>query len=191
VRRCADIAISWLIRYGAIEETDRALYIYAFDSFLLLIAPLLLSIGFGLLLGCIKQSIMIVIPFMALRKFSGGYHTKNAWSCLICSSLLLILCMEVASHVICTWGLAFVTLVAGVGLMIFSPIDHENRRLQQNEKIFYKRIVIILVVIFEVLDVLFYLLGFDIVAICFAIGIILSAGLQIPCIVIKYVGKKY
>jgi accessory gene regulator B len=119
---------------------------------------------------------------MALRKFSGGYHTKHMWTCLLASSLLLILCTEVSLYVTYNWRLALVTCIAGASLIFFSPIDHENRRLNHKEMICYKKIVIILVIVFEIMDVLCVLCGFEVVAVCFAIGIIMSAGLQIPCV---------
>ena len=69
-----------------------------------------------------------------IRKFSGGFHAKKAWVCLICSSTLLVFCTIVSSYIEYGLGLAMVTLAAITILVLCSPIDSESRRLSQEEK---------------------------------------------------------
>jgi len=40
MQKCADIVVNWMIRNHAIDETDRELYIYAVESFIILLLPL-------------------------------------------------------------------------------------------------------------------------------------------------------
>lgn len=176
------IIVDWLIKYDAIKETDKELYCYAMYSFLISLSPLLLAIGFGLCMGAVKQSIMIVLPFMLIRKFSGGYHTSDLKSCLLCSGLLLLLCMILSFYIKCGWALAFVTAASAVSLIIFSPIDSKNRVLNQKETTRYKKITTTIVAMFLLLNIVFFLMGLYTYTICTSISIILSAGLQIPCI---------
>lgn len=93
MEKCANAIADWLVRCAMIDEEDKELYRYAAYSLILSISPLLLAIGFGICMGRVKESVMITLPFMLIRKFSGGYHTKHAWSCMICSCLLLFLCI--------------------------------------------------------------------------------------------------
>ena len=79
----------WLLRCQVITEEDRELYEYAIYSIFLIISPLFLAIAFGFLFGVVWQSVLIILPFVVVRKFSGGYHAKKAGVCLISSSLLL------------------------------------------------------------------------------------------------------
>lgn len=111
-------------------------------SILLSLSPLLLAIGFGIGMGCVGRSVMIIMPFVIIRKFSGGYHTKHAWSCLIWSCLLLVLCMVLSFHIKCGWVLALITVGAVRSLICFSPIDNENRVLSQEECGCYKMIAV-------------------------------------------------
>ena len=153
------------------------------------LSPLMMAVGFGIAMGCVRQSVMIVIPFAIIRKFSGGYHAKHSWTCLIGSCLLLFMCNVVSFHVRCGWIFAFITVWAAVSLMIFSPIDNENRVLSQEEHTLYKKITVILVVSFLLVDVLFAWLHLTRYAVCISIGIILSAGLQLPCTIRKLIMK--
>ena len=152
MKKCADIIVDWLIGCSVVEKTEKELYSYAVYSLFLSISPLLLAIVFGIGMGCMRQSVLIILPFVIIRKFSGGYHTKHAWSCMIWSCLLLILCIILSLRVSCGWMLVFTTAGASVSLMYFSPIDNENRILSLEERIRYKKVTTILVVIFLILD---------------------------------------
>ena len=133
MEKCANAIADWLVRCAMIDEEDKELYGYAAYSLILSISPLLLAIGFGIGMGRVKESVMITLPFMLIRKFSGGYHTKHAWSCMICSCLLLFLCITLSSYITAGWLLNFFTIGATVSLICFSPIQHENRVLDQEE----------------------------------------------------------
>lgn len=137
----------WLIECDIVKETEKELYSYALYSFFLSLSPLLMTIGFGLLMGCVKQSLVLILPFLVIRKFSGGYHTKHLWSCFLCSCLLVPLCLIVSFYCKCHWQLGIVTVAAAVSLVIFSPIEHPNNPLCQKEKKRYKKIVVILSVL--------------------------------------------
>lgn len=185
IEKCADVIVDWLIKSDVVEEDDKELYSYAVYSLVLSISPLLLAIGFGLCMGCVSQSIVVVLPFVIIRKYSGGYHTKRLWSCLVCSSLLLLLCITASFYVKCGWLLAIFTIGATVSLIYFSPIDNENRVLSKYEKIQYKKITVILVFVILFADILLFWLERYTYSVCISIGIMLSAGLQLPCILEK------
>lgn len=182
IEKCAGVITDWLISYGVIKKTDKELYSYAVYSIFLTLSPLLLAIGFGVVMGCVRQSIMIIIPFMIIRKFSGGYHARHSWSCLIGSCLLLLLCIISSFHVRWGWGIILPTLGASVSLVCLSPIDSENRVLSSEEHSQYKKVTAVIVVIFLAVVMLFFRFQAYTYSICTSIGMMLAAGLQYPCI---------
>lgn len=182
IKKCTGVIVDWLIKCSAVKEADKELYSYAVYSLLLTLSPLLFAIGVGLIMERVWQNIVIIIPFIIIRKFSGGYHAKHAAVCLVSSCLLLYLCTVLSLYLKCGWGLGFLTAAASVSLAAFSPIDSENRPLSQEEKTSYKRITIILVTIFLLVGALSFLVGLHTFAICISIGIMLSACLQIPSV---------
>lgn len=187
MEKCAGVVTDWLISCEMVKETDKELYQYAVYSVFLSLSPLLLAVGFGVCMGCIRESVVIIIPFVIIRKFSGGYHTEHAWSCLIGSCLLLLLCIVLSCYVKCGKEIAFFTAGAAVSLICFSPIENKNRLLSQDEKGLYKKITVALVTIFLFVDAVFFWYNLHIYSVCISIGIILSAVLQIPCIFEKLV----
>ena len=82
-----------------------------------------------------------------------------------------------------------VVLVSALSLICNSPIENENRLLSREEQICYKRITIIITVIFVLIDLLLLCLHMNSSAICISVGIALSACLQIPCILSHFVRK--
>ena len=187
---CVEKMITWLVVNGLIQEHDRELYRYAIKSFLYLVAPLFLSFVLGLWLGCLSQGIVMVIPFMMTRKFCGGYHAKQEGICFVGSSLLLFLCMELALHTRGGWLLIVITCCASLCLAIFSPLDNENRRLSDDEIKLYRRMVRKVVFLFLIVDVLLLIYEQQVYSVFWSVGILLTAGLQIPCVYVKWFGKK-
>ena len=189
IKKCVDTITDWLIGCEIVEETDKDLYSYALYSVLLTISPLLWAVGFGICMGCIGRSVTIIIPFVMIRKFSGGYHAKYSWLCLIESSLLLLLCIVLSFQIKLGWSLTFITVGAAVSLVCCSPIDNENRELDQEEYVHCKRMVAVLVFIFLLMALMLFGGRQYIYSVCTSIGVILSAGLQFPCIFKKF-GKR-
>ena len=182
IEKCANIIADWLINCKVVEETDKELYSYAVYSILLTLSPLALAIGFGICMGCVRQSVTIIMPFVIIRKFSGGYHTKHSWSCLIGSCLLLLLCIIMSFYIKCGWGIALITVGAAVSLILNSPVDNVNRELEWEEHYRYKKITIALVLIYVLTAVLLFECKLYTYSLCISIGVVLSAGLQLPCI---------
>lgn len=180
----------WLIRCQVITEEDRELYEYAIYSIFLTISPLFLAIVFGYLFDAVWQSVLIILPFVVVRKFSGGYHAKQAGICLISSSLLLVLCIILSFYVECNLMLLFITILSAISLMHFSPIESENRLLSRDEQVYYKKITAVIVISFVIVDLLLFLFHVYPCVVCISIGLTLSAGLQYPCIFSKFIYRK-
>lgn len=182
MENCTKKITDWLISCDVVKETDRELYEYAVYSIFLTLSPVLLAIGFGFMLGAVWRSILIVLPFVVVRKFSGGYHAKRAGVCLISSSLLLILCIVLSFYIKCNWMLPVVTILSTVSLVCFSPLENENRLLSREERFCYKKITAVIVVSNVLVELLLFLLHLYTCVVCVSIGLVLSASLQFPCI---------
>jgi accessory gene regulator B len=94
MKRYTETVVDWMIRQNVINEKEKELYGYALYSAGLLILPLLFAVGIGFCLGSIKRGIALVVPFMILRKYSGGYHAKNF---LIVQLILYYFCFCVSN----------------------------------------------------------------------------------------------
>lgn len=183
MQKYAGTIITWLICQQAIQERDRELYTYALYNMVLLIIPLGLAVMFGWIIGNIRQAIVMIIPFMMLRKFSGGFHAKTPLRCMAISSFLLFLCIKIIFELSCNWKLLIVTAIMGGSLIIFSPVDSQKRRLEKQRKEQYRKVVCEFVMFFLILIFILWKLNAQKYAVSIAVGIWLSAGLQIPCLI--------
>ena len=174
--------VKWLIKSEAIAEEDRELYEYAVYSLWITLAPLILAIVIGNFIGNLVTSIVLILPFMFIRKFSGGFHAKHASTCLCCSCGLLTFCFLIASEIRFHVLLCIITICAVFSLIAFSPVDSENRRLQAEEKEEYKRKAGRIALGILGIIVLLLILGAEELAVHVAVGLIMAAGLQVPCI---------
>ena len=168
---------------AASDVYKRQIYTYAVDNMVFLLAPLVMVLVIGSLMHNIRQGIVMIIPFMLLRKFSGGYHAKTLFRCMIISCLLLFLCMEITIRISYSWNILMFAGIAGSSLIIQSPIDSENKRLEEVQKRQYRKIVCGFVMFFLALIFILWKLNAQKYAVSIAVGIWLSAGLQIPCLI--------
>ena len=141
----------------------------------------------GSLLGKTIQGLIIIFPFMFIRKFSGGIHAKKLRTCLLSSCVVLFLVVWLVDKLNNNIFLVISGFSAACSLICvrFSPIDSENRRLSVDERKEYKITTISMTTIFVAIYGVLLYAEFRIYAICIAEGIILTAMLQIPCIVVK------
>lgn len=190
IKRIIEKITDWLIKYDAIKEEEKDIYGYAVISIFLFISPFLLAIVVGLLMGCIKQSIVIVLPFVAIRRFSGGFHAKHLLACLLFSSLLLLLCIRLSFYFRFGWQIVLLTLISAVSIIIFSPIDNDNRLLNQNEIYLFKKTTVIMVIVFLLVGVFLIVNKIYVYTVCLCIGIMLTASLQLPCIIKRFIKRK-
>ena len=152
------LIINWLIKSKAIKDDERELYEYALYSIVLLLSPAFISIAIGCIMGIPINGVLMVIPFLFLRKFSGGFHAKHACTCFVGSSILVTVFLWISTKINSGLLLYMVTAISVVGLCIFSPIQSDNRIIAD-------------------------IAGKEIVTICMFLGIIIMAVMQVPCLI--------
>ncbi len=182
IKKWTNMIASWLINREVIEEKDKELYIYAIYSAFLSICPVVFAFFGGILIGELDRSLAIITPFAVIRKFSGGYHAKNSKICFMWSGLLLFLCIIFSHHIRWRWSLIMMLIIASLSISYNSPIEHENRKLEQIESEKYKKITMVCLIFFLNVAILCYWFKWEKYSICISISILLTASLQIPCV---------
>lgn len=178
----------WLLKTGAIEENEKELYEYAVFSFLFSLFPLCLVMIIGRALGMFVEGILMIVPFILIRKFSGGYHLNSSVVCFISSILLLSTSLALISMILSTESYEiFFCAVVLAALQIFacSPIDSKARELNEKEKTLFRKIARLMIGAFLAFSLLLYAIGADKFAIPIGVGIIITALLQLPCVFIE------
>ena len=187
---CAKKLTQWLIENRAIEATDKELYEYAFYSIGITISPFVIVLIFGLWMGVPIEGVTMVLPFMCIRKYSGGYHAKSARTCFISSCIVLMICLWLVTKIRYGIWLGIFVFVSVCSIAYFSPIDSENRRLEEDEIQDCKKKSILISIVFLCLKIVFLILGLENFTVAISVGMILSAGLQFPAIVKNMCNEK-
>ena len=79
----------------------------------------------------------------------------------------------------------YAIFVSGISIAINSPIDHENKRLTEQEKMRYQRTTIVLVLAACFVSVVMSVMGYNRYSSCVALGVILTGVLKLPVIIRK------
>lgn len=171
-----------LIEYEAIAPEDEDLYCYAVHCLFLAVIPFVISMVIGVLLGKAPECLWIVVPFMLMRKFSGGHHAKTQLRCFLESSCAMYVAIEASVFLTDGSAVRIGMVLAVLWLAVFSPIDSENRRLSSQQKKVYKRTAITISMVFVLLYGILSVFHWWEAAVSVAIGIILCAVMQMPCL---------
>ncbi|MGN0160315.1 MAG: accessory gene regulator B family protein [Lachnospiraceae bacterium] len=174
--------MDWLIKQDAIREDDRELYEYALYSSLLLISPLLLSVTVAYVMGNAFNGIVTILPFMTIRKYSGGFHSDRIEKCILESAILVSITIWTSLNLDFGWWTIISIIMAEMWLCIFSPIDSDSKKLSLDEKKSYRKTVLIQIAFYDMAIITLCLFRIHRYALCLSLGIVLSAVMQVPCI---------
>lgn len=192
IQKTADAIAGWLLQKGAISEEDCELYAYSAFSLILGIAPVFITLVLGLLTGMLKEGLLMVTPFILIRKFSGGYHLKSTVTCFIISTGiigagLLIIWISVQNTYYMPIGIS--SLLAAISICIFSPIDTEERRLTKKEKNVFGLVARIMILMVTGLCIALMIFSLMDAAVSIETGICIVALLQIPAVFKQRIDK--
>lgn len=185
IRFVSSALTAWLVREKAILTEDTQLYAYAVYSLIWGLLPVIISLLLGMLFGLVIESLVLVLPFILLRKFSGGFHLKSPALCLFCSTALLSGALMAIKELLTIPNPTLLTLfvlLAVLSLWLHSPISSVEKKLSCKEiRVF--RMVARSIAFFCLTG--YILLTFTqqfTISVPLGIGTILTAILQMPCI---------
>ena len=174
---------NWLVKNNAIQVDEVELYEFAIKSVFLFWGPMIIGLIVGLICNNLNTALITVLPFLLIRKFSGGYHTRHWWSCMILSVSLVFFAVYCQRYIVISYLFSAIVIMTGILVCIVSPIDSLRRKLQINEKMIYKKLTISMIVLFEFIYGGLLLIGWRKNAVSIGVGVVLIFIMQIPCLV--------
>ncbi len=178
----SDKTASWLVKSRVIDEEDFRVYSFAVYNLLFTSIPIVVFVLVCSLLGCGTYALILIGATLAMRRYTGGYHASKPSICIVISLSSLCACVygtQTLNNDNWVWiGLLFSSFI----IWLYSPIDSQNYRLKETKKRKYCfKARVTLVAELSVYSV-FTFRGYHKYALCFALGIILSAVLLAVCI---------
>ena len=184
MRTAAKAITQWLVNTKAIPAQMYEAFEYGIFSCLFSSLPILVVILLSIPLHMVPEGIAMIIPFILLRKFAGGFHFSSPLPCSVTSVALLFACLFGIKIILVfhAYGLiSSLVLLSFAFIIIHSPIDSKSRRLAKNEKRIFKKIAIVLSIIMGFTYFTLVIFERYSTAIPIGFGIILTAFLQVPC----------
>lgn len=176
----------WLEKEDILPEDQHSLYVYAAYSMIFGMLPFIIITMLGIAFDMVKEGLLMVFTFMAIRKFSGGVHLKSARYCVFFSIFLLAISLRIIK-LICHTGqiniLSHLVITSVLIIWSFSPIDNAARRLMPKEKKVFKIIAVILSTTATIFYFSLQTMEHMQTAVPIGVGIILTACLLLPCII--------
>ena len=134
------------------EAERREEYAYGMNLFLNSMFNIATLVVIGLLTGMLYQCVVFCIIYKTIREYTGGYHCKTAGRCYVASCITyltllgIIKFMPMGVHEMVAGG-----LISTIVIWFISPVEAENKPLEEIEKqVFRKRARRNVVIIFIV-----------------------------------------
>lgn len=138
------------IKAGIIKPEEKALYIYGYMLAIETLLNMLVGVLIGIVLKTLDTVFIFWLLYIPLRSFSGGWHAKKGWQCLIFSNAILFAVIMLEETVIFEPNkilFFFLGLIEAVVIIILSPVDTRNKRITPKEKVKYKTKSAVIIVI--------------------------------------------
>lgn len=132
---------NWLVMCGEISVEDKSLYEYAAFNLIFTSIPIGLFLLFCITNNLFINGFIIVFTTLTIRRYAGGYHARKPIVCVCISSFMMIMNLYISLHLKNLYIQCIILFFSTILLWILSPIDSENRRLDENEKKYSKSIV--------------------------------------------------
>lgn len=133
--------ITWLSSEHAIGIQEENLFSFAIRSLIWGLLPVCFSSIIGLFLNMFIESLIMITPFMLLRKFTGGFHFQSAKVCLAITVVVLTCGMLLQKLVLKANNSNMLTIIVALStviILIFSPIKSSSAMHNKNYLFFRK-----------------------------------------------------
>ena len=141
-----------------VDEEDIEIYQFGLECILLKLIHIISYLLIGICMGDVFSLLVSGSILIPLRRKTGGYHAKTRVRCYIFSCcVVLLLCLfnkaEMALMVR-TAGM----IVADILILLLTPMENENRVLELDEKILFRKQAIVLLALVNVVVVIIFLI---------------------------------
>lgn len=139
IDKMTNMLTNFIIQHSDAKRKDADIIAFGVKYGLITLAEILGMVVISFLMRELIPGAVILIAFISIRVYAGGYHAKTLPRCVVMSTILftlIILGYKMLYLPIIVKGL--IALFLGVLILIFSPVENDNRRLSENEKKVFK-----------------------------------------------------
>lgn len=158
--------------FSSLTEDEKEIVQYGLVQGTVLFCGVVVAAIMGVILRILLKAIVFLISAYFLRIYAGGYHAKTPLRCGILSAVTTILCfLWLKFFTIPAIAMLLILVAAGLIIVLYAPVENENRVLSDEEKSLYamKTRLIVLAEVF--ICTVSYLFGWESVYSSIFVGI--------------------
>ena len=125
MERLCKHCIDYMIKYKAIENSQKNIMMYGLDLLFTSNLNIIIILSVGFFVGRITETSLLMLFYIPLQSFGGGYHCSTHLRCLALMVVkfffALVYLIRLQSEII--WTLSI--LMLGV-FYFFAPVEHKN-----------------------------------------------------------------
>lgn len=179
ITRLSKRMASFFVCQKIIEKNDEEVYEYGLQLLLSTVLNAVIALLLATVSGTIIQCLFYLSVFVVMRKSAGGFHAKTHLGC--CCILVAILCCFIAFIKIAPSNVYIVVsaislIISVVTILFFAPLEHENKPLNNEDKVRLRKISIVYMLIIFCLVILFGMFNLRKIMVSMALGIATSSG---------------
>lgn len=127
---------------GLVSEDEREIIEYGITQGFFLMINLLVFIAICGYFQIITMGIVFMLFFWPMRIYAGGYHANSRVRCIVLSIFIEVgICTIICKVPIGIIPILFAVIIAWCIIYKFAPVDTEERRLNIQERVAFRKIV--------------------------------------------------
>lgn len=167
-----------LLSNGTICDEDKDLYIYGLFMLISHLMFFIIACIFGLILGCVLESIIFYIAFQFIRRYAGGYHASTETRCEIFSTLSILACIiviKLSKTYDFQTVLLLITILSAVCIFVFCPLDTPEKPLSEKEYKYFRKVSWLILFVIAAAIIVSYVFKFQMVTVPCCLSLILES----------------
>lgn len=188
IARLSKRMASFFVRNEVIKSEDEEVYEYGLQLLLSTVFNGIIALILAIISGTVLQCVCYLAVFVLLRKSAGGFHAKTHFGCCcilaVVLSLFIMFIKFVPNEV---YGIvaAIAAAVSVVIILIFAPLEHENKPISDRDKNRLRKISVIYAVLFTILVFVLFIAKLKMIMICVALGMFTASGSMLVAVIEK------
>lgn len=128
-----------LIKNNSIDSANAEMYKFGIEVTILKALHYTSYLVIALCMNKLFEFAVIFVVFYIFRRNTGGFHAKTRIGCYLFSCAVIFLSLLATEFSFDWWGMLTVSILDLNILLILSPAQHSNRKLEAEDVVYFRR----------------------------------------------------
>jgi accessory gene regulator B len=146
----------FLLNKKVIEQEELEIYIYGYEVLISSLIDFSIVLLFAAIFNKVVLMTIFFVMFVSIRIYTGGYHAETFFKCKIVFVMICLLLIITSYVDVLLIPMIIIMIFFNTTVFIFAPVENINKPLFICEKNKYRRISIVLSLIWTTIAVITY-----------------------------------